>query len=49
MNKVVGEVVDKRDDGLPNKETLKALQNVEQGKNLVKVKDLEELFKRLGI
>ncbi len=33
----------------PNKETLKALENVEKGKNLVRAKDAKDLFKRLGI
>jgi hypothetical protein len=34
---------------LPNKETLEALANIEAGKDLVKAKDAEDLFKKLGI
>ena len=34
---------------LPNKETLKAIDAVENGTDLVKAKNLEDLFKKLGI
>lgn len=34
---------------VPNKETLEALTNIEAGKDLVKAKDAEDLFKKLGI
>ena len=34
---------------LPNKETLKAIEAVENGTDLVKAKNLEDLFKKLGI
>jgi ribosomal 50S subunit-associated protein YjgA (DUF615 family) len=34
---------------IPNKKTLAAIANIEQGKNLVKAKDAEDLFKKLGI
>jgi predicted DNA-binding protein len=34
---------------LPNKETLKAIGAVENGTDLVKAKNLEDLFKKLGI
>lgn len=34
---------------LPNKETLKAIDAVENGTDLVKTKNLEDLFKKLGI
>jgi len=34
---------------LPNKETLKAIEAVENGTDLAKAKNLEDLFKKLGI
>lgn len=34
---------------IPNKKTLKAIDNIEKGKNLVAAKDAEDLFKKLGI
>lgn len=34
---------------LPNKTTLKAIENVENGTDLVKAKSIEDLFKKLGI
>ena len=34
---------------IPNKKTLEAIANIEEGKNLVKAKDAEDLFKKLGI
>jgi hypothetical protein len=34
---------------IPNKQTLKAIKNVEAGKNLVAAKNLDDLFKKLGI
>ena len=36
-------------DHTPNKRTLKAIQNIENGKNIVKVKNVKELLKKLGI
>lgn len=33
----------------PNKETLKAIKNIEKGKNLVRAKNAQDLFKRLKI
>lgn len=33
----------------PNAETLKALKNAAEGKNLTTYKNLDELFKKLGI
>lgn len=33
----------------PNAETLKAIESVEKGKNLVKAKNTEDLFRKLGI
>ena len=35
-------------NNIPNEETLKAMENVESGKNLTCCKDIEELFARLG-
>lgn len=32
-----------------NKESLKRVKNIEQGKNLVQADSLEDLFKKLGI
>ena len=34
---------------IPNKKTIEAIENIEKGKNLVKTKDLKDLFKKLGI
>lgn len=34
---------------LPNKTTLKALEDIEKGNNLTKCKDAKELFKKLEI
>jgi len=34
---------------IPNEETLEAINNIESGKNLTEVKDLKQLFKKLGI
>jgi predicted DNA-binding protein len=34
---------------LPNKETLKAIEAVENGTDIAKAKNLEDLFKKLGI
>ncbi len=34
---------------IPNKKTLKAIDNIEKGKDLVEAKDVEDLFKKLGI
>ncbi len=33
----------------PNKETLRAIENVEKGKDLTKAKNIKDLFKKLGI
>ena len=33
----------------PNKKTLKAIKDVEEKKTLVKTKDAQDLFKKLGI
>jgi hypothetical protein len=34
---------------MPNKETLKAIESVEKGQNLIKAEDAEDLFRKLGI
>ena len=34
---------------VPNKKTLKAIANIETGKDLVKAKNAKDLFKKLGI
>lgn len=34
---------------LPNKTTLKAIEDVENGTDLVKAKSVDDLFKKLGI
>lgn len=36
-------------DHTPNKETIKAIENSQKGKNLVRAKDSKDLFKKLGI
>ncbi len=33
----------------PNKKTLKAIENIEKEKNLIKAKNTEDLFRKLGI
>ena len=32
-----------------NKKTLNVIANIEAGKNLIKAKDIKDLFKKLGI
>jgi len=34
---------------MPNKKTLKSIENIEKGKNLTEINDLQDLFKKLGI
>ena len=34
---------------IPNKTTLKAMNDADKGKNLVECKDAEDMFKKLGI
>ncbi len=34
---------------IPNKTTLKAMRDAEEGKNLIECKDAEDMFKKLGI
>ncbi len=34
---------------IPNKETLKSIKNIEEGKNLFEAKDIKDLFKKAGI
>ena len=34
---------------IPNKETVKSLENIKNGKNLVESKDLKDFFKKLGL
>ena len=34
---------------IPNKKTLSVIAHIEAGKNLVKAKDVKDLFKKLGI
>lgn len=36
-------------DHYPNKETLKTISNIEQGKNLTEIKDLKALAKKFGL
>ena len=36
-------------DNIPNAETLKAMESIDKGKDLVEAKDAEDLFRRLGI
>lgn len=38
-----------KSEHIPNKETLKSIHNIEQGKNLTEIDDLRDLFKKLGI
>jgi ParD-like antitoxin of type II ParDE toxin-antitoxin system len=34
---------------MPNKETLKAMESIEKGRDLVEADDAEDLFRKLGI
>ena len=36
-------------ENTPNAETLKAIESIEKGKDLVEAKDAQDLFKKLGI
>ncbi len=36
-------------DYLPNRETIKVFEEAERGENIVKCKDLDDLFSKLGI
>lgn len=36
-------------ENTPNAETLKAIESVEKGKDLIEVKDAQDLFRKLGI
>lgn len=36
-------------ENVPNAETLKAIESIEKGKDLIESKDAEELFRRLGL
>ena len=36
-------------ENTPNKKTLKAIANIEEGKDLIEAKNAEDLFKKLGI
>ena len=51
MRKIVIESITKYlfSENIPNKETLKAIKNAEEGKDLFKAKNINDLFKKLGI
>ncbi len=49
MREIVVESIEECLHSYPNKETLKAIKNVEKNKGLVKACDAEDLFKKLGI
>jgi antitoxin component of RelBE/YafQ-DinJ toxin-antitoxin module len=34
---------------VPNKETRQSIENIEKGKNIVRAKDIKDLFRKLGI
>ena len=34
---------------MPNKETLKAMESIEKGRDLIEADDAEDLFRKLGI
>lgn len=36
-------------ENTPNAETLNAIKNVEEGKDLIEAKDVQDLFRKLGI
>jgi hypothetical protein len=36
-------------ENVPNEETLKVIDDIEKGKNLVESKDIQDLFRKLGI
>ena len=49
MRKIIIESIEFYSAHFPNEETLKAIAEAEDGKNLVRAKDVEDLFKKLGI
>lgn len=51
MREIILELIEERlyATKSPNKKTLKAIDDVEKGKNLVTAEDAEDLFKKLGI
>lgn len=36
-------------ENIPNAETMEAIESIEKGKNLVEAKNIEDLFRKLGI
>ena len=36
-------------ENTPNAETLKAIESIEKGKDLIEAKDVQDLFRKLGI
>jgi len=51
MREIVIESIEERfhRDAVPNNETLKAIKSVEKGQDLIEAKNVEDLFKKLGI
>ncbi len=54
MKEVILEMLEMTEECLysnhyPNKETQKSIENIEKGENLVEIKSLEELRKKLGL
>lgn len=51
MREIVIQSIEKyfKTANVPNDETRKSIENIEKGKNLVRAKDAEDLFKKLGI
>lgn len=51
MREYVSELIEKEvySEKIPNKETLKAISDVKKRKGLIKAKDVNDLFDKLGI
>ena len=49
MKELVTKSIRKHIYKYPNKKTLKAIENIEKGKDLTKAKDIKDLFKKLEI
>lgn len=50
MSEIVIESIEERiSTNYPNQETIKVITKIEEGKGLVKAKDAQDLFKKLGL
>lgn len=49
MRKIIIESIELYSENFPNEETIKAIREAEDEKNLVRAKDIKDFFKKLGI